>query len=168
MDLVLLGMEAGSLYILETMLKGVVYSIKLKLELAVLGKLVRLVGSSRSGSQQSSSNATITFGFVVHPSAAAVAPGSRGRRKKRNLADEEGEGAGVGADDALRDMDIAEFVDLTRAGCDRTYDPEALRELSPSRCGPWGRRMTETEVEDFEFARFEHVEDVRTLRECSV
>lgn len=163
MDLVLLGMEAGSLYILETMLKGVVYSIKLKLELAVLGKLVKLVGSSRSGSQQSSSLATVTFGFVAHPSAA----GSRGRRKKRTLADEEDEGAEADQR-ALRDMDITEFVDLSRAGHDGTYGPEALCELSPSLRALGGRRMTETEAEDYEFARFEHVEDVRTLRECSV
>ena len=43
LDLVLLGLEAASLYILETTVKGVIYSIKLKLELVVLGKLVKLV-----------------------------------------------------------------------------------------------------------------------------
>lgn len=43
MDLGLLIIEYLNLYIMETMLKGVVYSIKLKLEFAVLGKLVHLV-----------------------------------------------------------------------------------------------------------------------------
>lgn len=43
MDLGLLIVEYIGLYIMETMIKGVVYSIKLKLEFAVLGKLVRLV-----------------------------------------------------------------------------------------------------------------------------
>lgn len=43
MDLGLLIIEYIELYIMETMIKGVVYSIKLKLEFAVLGKLVRLV-----------------------------------------------------------------------------------------------------------------------------
>ena len=43
MDLGLLIVEYLDFYIMETMLKGVVYSIKLKLEFAVLGKLVHLV-----------------------------------------------------------------------------------------------------------------------------
>ncbi|GAB7352091.1 hypothetical protein MBLNU459_g2591t1 [Dothideomycetes sp. NU459] len=46
MDLALLGLECASLYILETLLKGVVYSIKLKLEFAILSKLVRFVGGN--------------------------------------------------------------------------------------------------------------------------
>ena len=43
MDVGLLALEYKNLYIMETMLKGVVYSIKLKLEFAVLGKLIHLV-----------------------------------------------------------------------------------------------------------------------------
>lgn len=43
MDLGLLIIEYVGLYAMETMIKGVIYSIKLKLEFAVLGKLVRLV-----------------------------------------------------------------------------------------------------------------------------
>lgn len=39
MDLCLLGLEAASLYLLETLVKGVVYSLKLKLEFAILSKL---------------------------------------------------------------------------------------------------------------------------------
>lgn len=156
MDLALLGMEAGSLYILETMLKGVVYSIKLKLELAVLGKLVKLVGGSRSGSGQSSCGTSrTTFGFV-RPSNTP-----RGRKKKRASADE--------SDDALSDvMDIGEFVDLTQLSGDVTHASEALIACSPSRVRLEGRRRTVTEAEQYEFARFEHVEDVRTLREFSV
>ncbi|KAA8644722.1 hypothetical protein EYZ11_009729 [Aspergillus tanneri] len=45
MDVGLLVIEYRNLYIMETMIKGVVYSIKLKLEFAVLGKLVHLVRS---------------------------------------------------------------------------------------------------------------------------
>jgi hypothetical protein len=57
MDLALLGVEFANLYLIETTLKGVVYSIKLKLEFAVLGKLVRLVrdrtaSDERSNAQQ--------------------------------------------------------------------------------------------------------------------
>ncbi|KAJ5085741.1 hypothetical protein N7532_010512 [Penicillium argentinense] len=43
MDLGLLVAEYRDYYIMETMLKGAVYSIKLKLEFAVLGKLIHLV-----------------------------------------------------------------------------------------------------------------------------
>nr|POE51738.1 hypothetical protein CFP56_25945 [Quercus suber] len=46
MDVGLLGLECASLYILETLLKSVIYSIKLKLEFAILGKLVKFVGAS--------------------------------------------------------------------------------------------------------------------------
>lgn len=45
MDLGLLVAEYRNYYIMETMLKGVVYSIKLKLEFAVLGKLIHLVSN---------------------------------------------------------------------------------------------------------------------------
>lgn len=43
LDLGLLVAEYMNYYVMETMLKGAVYSIKLKLEFAVLGKLVHLV-----------------------------------------------------------------------------------------------------------------------------
>lgn len=43
MDLGLLVAVYRNYYIMETMLKGVVYSVKLKLEFAVLGKLIHLV-----------------------------------------------------------------------------------------------------------------------------
>lgn len=44
MDVGLLGLEAASLYLLETLVKGVIYSVKLKLEFAILGQLVQFVG----------------------------------------------------------------------------------------------------------------------------
>lgn len=43
MDLSLLGLEYANLYILEIVIKGAVYSVKLKLEFAILGKLVQYV-----------------------------------------------------------------------------------------------------------------------------
>lgn len=46
MDIALLGVEFANLYIIETILKGVIYSIKLKLEFVVLGKLVQFVTTS--------------------------------------------------------------------------------------------------------------------------
>ena len=43
LDCGLLGLEYANMYILEAMVKGVVYSIKLKLEFMVLGKLVQVI-----------------------------------------------------------------------------------------------------------------------------
>lgn len=56
MDLALLGVEFANLYLIETTLKGVVYSIKLKLEFAVLGKLVQLVRDRASSLENSDQN----------------------------------------------------------------------------------------------------------------
>jgi hypothetical protein len=53
MDLALLGVEFANLYLIETTLKGVVYSIKLKLEFAVLGKLVQFVRNRGASSNSS-------------------------------------------------------------------------------------------------------------------
>jgi Na+-translocating ferredoxin:NAD+ oxidoreductase RnfA subunit len=53
MDLALLGVEFANLYLIETTLKGVVYSIKLKLEFAVLGKLVQFVRDRAASSNTS-------------------------------------------------------------------------------------------------------------------
>ncbi|KAL4945217.1 hypothetical protein BDV06DRAFT_44530 [Aspergillus oleicola] len=47
MDLMLLGLEYASIYAIQITLKGVVYSVKLKLEFAVLGKLVDVVHSTK-------------------------------------------------------------------------------------------------------------------------
>lgn len=46
MDLALLSIEYADYYAIETTLKAAVYSIKLKLEFAVLGKLVHIVNSN--------------------------------------------------------------------------------------------------------------------------
>lgn len=155
MDLGLLGIEAASLYILQTMLKGFVYSVKLKLELAVLGKLVKLVGGSRSNSERSSHGDLFkgSVGFVRSTKPPRA-------RRKRALADE--------TDESLCDMDIEEFVDLTR------YSRDVTRPAPPTNESPRGydrtpsRSRTVTEAEEYEFARFEHVEDARTLRGCSL
>lgn len=50
LDIALLSCEFANLYIIETTFKGVVYSIKLKLEFAVLGKLVQFVCWNGNGS----------------------------------------------------------------------------------------------------------------------
>jgi hypothetical protein len=47
MDVLLLGLEYANFYALQITLKGFVYSLKLKLEFAVLGRLVDLIQGSR-------------------------------------------------------------------------------------------------------------------------
>lgn len=47
MDLLLLSLEYANLYAVQITLKGFIYSLKLKLEFAVLGKLVDLIQGSR-------------------------------------------------------------------------------------------------------------------------
>jgi hypothetical protein len=47
MDLVLLSLEYANFYAVQITLKGFVYSLKLKLEFAVLGRLVDLIQGSR-------------------------------------------------------------------------------------------------------------------------
>lgn len=132
MDLGLLGLEAASLYILETLTKGVIYSIKLKLEFAILGKLVNFVGGSRPDEEMRKSS----VGFV-NPDRKA------------------------GAID--QDMNIDEFVDLRKVHTDVTH-PSRPSDSAPSR-----RKSTRPQGMDFEydFARFEHVEDVTSLAESS-
>lgn len=47
MDLALLGLEYASLYAVQITLKGAIYSVKLKLEFAVLGRLVDVIHGDR-------------------------------------------------------------------------------------------------------------------------
>jgi hypothetical protein len=53
MDTALLSIEYASLYLLETVTKGVCYSIKLKLEFAILSRLVKFVGGADQSIQLS-------------------------------------------------------------------------------------------------------------------
>lgn len=70
MDLTLLGCEYASEYAIQTCLKGAVYSIKLKLEFAVLGKLVDFLRSSHRTTHASSNKQ-----FPAGQSSATVTPG---------------------------------------------------------------------------------------------
>ncbi|KAL4787663.1 hypothetical protein BJX76DRAFT_353920 [Aspergillus varians] len=66
MDIGLLVVEYMDYYIMETMIKGVVYSVKLKLEVAVLNKLVFLV-SSHIWKQESVTGPPPSFPDFVDP-----------------------------------------------------------------------------------------------------
>jgi hypothetical protein len=130
MDLALLGLEAASLYILETMTKGVIYSIKLKLEFAILGKLVKFVGGSKAADEERKAS----VGFVQ---------------------------TDRGSTSIDTNMDIREFVDLNRVATDVSH-PSRPSESMPSR-----RKTSRIGGGDFEydFARFQHVEDITALEE---
>ncbi|KAK7177717.1 integral membrane protein [Paraphaeosphaeria sporulosa] len=52
LDIVLIVVGFANIYLIETTLKGVVYSVKLKMEFAILGKLVQIVQSKSSSSDQ--------------------------------------------------------------------------------------------------------------------
>ncbi|KAK3697194.1 hypothetical protein LTR37_017595 [Vermiconidia calcicola] len=132
MDLGLLGLEAASLYILETLTKGVIYSIKLKLEFAILGKLVKFVGGSKTSEEARKAS----VGFVDT------------ERKSSTIGD---------------DMNINEFVDLARVETDVTHPSLPADSLQPRRKNP---RAQGGDFE-YDFARFEHVEDVMAFDDTS-
>lgn len=163
MDLGLLGLEAASYYILETMLKGVVYSIKLKLEFAILGKLVGFVGGGQrpsgaggglgGGSDYYYDPRKHSVGFVS--TANAAAPAARKRRDRRGDEDEV----------MLGNMDhISEFVDLDKVAGDVTRPSRSTDSGTRSRGGTTGLGGDE----EHDLARFEYVEDVTTLRDSLV
>jgi hypothetical protein len=76
MDLALLGLEYASEYAIQITLKGAVYSLKLKLEFAVLGKLVDFIRLAHAGSANS-----VRLGSLRYP-------GSQGAGIPSNRADD--------------------------------------------------------------------------------
>lgn len=68
MDVALLGIEYASLFLLETILKGFIYSIKLKLEFAILSRLVNAVGVGQNADDPNHSILTATSGGAPHGS----------------------------------------------------------------------------------------------------
>ena len=137
MDLGLLGIECASLYILETLVKGVVYSIKLKLEFAILGKLVGFVTGRGTGIGDGRAT---SIGFV------GEAGEKRGSR---------------GGSDQVNDIDISDFVNLNRVSTNITH-PSG----SPSQDGASRRKTSRiSNMADYNMARFRHVEDVSSLAE---
>lgn len=77
MDLGLLAIEYANYYAIEVTLKGVIYSIKLKLEIAVLGNLKHLV--SHGGGSGMSEIPDFVNANQVTSDATTVSPAPRGR-----------------------------------------------------------------------------------------
>jgi hypothetical protein len=106
MDLGLLGIECASLYILETLVKGVIYSIKLKLEFAILGKLVHFAVGQRPGTADGRAT---SIGFVGEPAEKAGRGGSNGM------------------------VDISDFVDLNRMSTNITHPSGSMSQDGTTR-----------------------------------
>ena len=134
-DIALLGIEYGNLYIQETMFKPVLYSLKLKLEFAVLSKLVKFVGGG-NGVLEESRKRSVVF-----------AQEDEGQRKHSSV---------------LANGDISEFVDVKRTDGDVTHASTVMsdrrRKSRPSAVG----QIDEDET-DINFAGFQHIEDFDCL-----
>jgi hypothetical protein len=100
MDMALLGMECASLYLLETVAKGVCYSIKLKLEFAILSRLVKFVGGGQRGSEGINRGRSIAF------------LNSEKTTRSKYSAEENG---------------LSDFVDMTSIATDVTYASQPPR-----------------------------------------
>ena len=97
MDLGLLGLEAASLYILETITKPTFYSMKLKLEFAILSRLVQFVGGQ--GRQDS----------------------AKARRSTSIAYVDSTEKKSTGSATGHEQYDVSDFVDLSKVGSDTTH-----------------------------------------------
>lgn len=116
MDVVLLAVEFANLYLIETTLKGVVYSVKLKLEFAVLGKLVQIVHSRATSSEQGSRErqGTVT-GMELEKIPTAKSGSGSGSGSVRGV---------VGRSTTLgRLQTFPDFVDPARVSGDFTHAP---------------------------------------------
>ncbi|KAF2737764.1 hypothetical protein EJ04DRAFT_86588 [Polyplosphaeria fusca] len=116
MDGALLGVEFANLYIIETTLKGVVYSVKLKLEFAVLGKLVQFVrtqaSSGEHGTHREQANAT---GLTLEKS------NSRSSTSRKNPSANGNSSATGGCARVGSQQTFPDFVDPTRVSYDATH-----------------------------------------------
>lgn len=101
MDIALLAVEFANLYLIETTLKGAVYSIKLKLEFAVLGKLVQIVHTKSHNSNGHGSDER--------------------RGTATGLSLEKSDSEGSGRVRSARAQAWPDFVDPRRVSCDVTH-----------------------------------------------
>lgn len=106
MDCGLVGLEYANLYILQVALKGVVYAIKLKLEYAVLSRLVSFVKAPNRGSVTLDGNP-----FTTAAEKADRSPSLRcSPRSKSN----------AGVDPLCTGFEVYDFVDPSKPAVDMT------------------------------------------------
>ncbi|KAJ4344397.1 uncharacterized protein N0V89_012138 [Didymosphaeria variabile] len=118
MDVALLAVEFANLYLVETTLKGVVYSVKLKLEFAVLGKLVQIVRSKSNSSdhQASAERQGPATGFELEKIPSARSGSGNGSTR----------GTVRRGSTMKRMQSFPDFVDPTRVSCDVTHAPTSM------------------------------------------
>jgi hypothetical protein len=123
MDLALLGVEFANLYLVETTLKGVVYSIKLKLEFAVLGKLVQFVRNRTASCNGSNPRAQSSIVRRVTTTGAMIEKTETNRTNKTNNSATRTDGSVFGGDLMIgTNMHyFPEFVDPRRVSVDVTH-----------------------------------------------
>lgn len=109
MDVALLGIEYASLFLYETILKGFLYSIKLKFEFAILSRLVDAAGGREKTAGRNSIATAATF---LDDS---DGPGLRNGGPRRNT------------------QDVPHFVDPSKADTDYRYavKHDALQKRTP-------------------------------------
>jgi hypothetical protein len=159
MDVALLGVEFANLYIIEATFKGVVYSIKLKLEFAVLGKLVNFVTSNQSRPTRKLSVAFDNGKDLDHEVQEFVDPSRSpsdvthatlpGRRKSR--------GDVTPSDTSLANFEHIEGRDMTTSN--RSLDPED-RKFSHYEHVEGRDRRASNRTTDPEERKFSHYEQM--------
>ncbi|KAL1591562.1 hypothetical protein SLS60_011811 [Paraconiothyrium brasiliense] len=127
-DAALLAVEFANMYLVQTTLKGVVYSVKLKLEFAVLGKLVQIVRrkSNSSDPQGSAERRGIATGFELEKLPTARSESRNGSTR----------GTVRRGNTIRRIQSFPDFVDPTRMSCDVTHAPASMLPTSRTVGGP--------------------------------
>lgn len=164
MDMALLGLEAASLYLLETLIKGVIYSVKLKLEFAILGRLVQFVGrpGTSIGNEERARKASVTFfGHDVEGKTSR----DTARSMARNPSDTANHGTGFGPGF------VSDFTELVKARTNTTHNTHNSGQRRPSepKTGSTGGALrTRAEslrlppgmtIDDVNVAMFQHTSD---------
>ena len=139
MDIALVGVEFANYYIIETILKGAIYSIKLKLEYAVLRKLVSFVtgggSSSRAHDDSHCRRMSVAAGFDTGGESSSS---------------EDNKSASV----ANGNPDVPDFVDPRKSIADTTHAPSTPAKRKKSVLTT-SLGLTDSEIS---LAGFEHVE----------
>lgn len=166
MDVGLLATEAASLYLYQTVIKGSIYSIKLKLEFAILGKLINFVGQSgpNAADEQRWRQASAAFMGSQNDGILETKAGGKERVHSTSLS------AGAPGD-------VTELVYLSNIKTDTGHANHVSRwstEEAGTEVGAQQRRRSRRNNiqtrrgvtdDDVEMARFQHVEDAKLPEE---
>ena len=153
-DISLLGVEYANYYIIETMWKPVLYSLKLKLEFAVLSKLVKFVKDGQQTVEQGRKK-SIPFNDAQKRNGSLATTTVRSPHAPQGR-----QNTGFAADaDLFAEGDVSEFVDMKRLGSDVTHAASFSTEKRHWRPRPSAVGPLDTDETDIHFAAFQHLED---------